>query len=309
LAWLPRAPGRETFVPPDGWEARPIPRDPARDPDLGRVAAVVPQYGWRPLLEALPLLTGLQLIQTLESGVDWLLPFVPDGVTVCNARGAHDSAVSEWVLAAILAMQRRLPEYRDLQGAASWRQLMCGDDWGDPGPAVDLDGARALIVGYGSIGAAVERRLEPFGVEVARVSSRERRGISGPDALPGLMGRADVVVVLVPLSPETEGMIGRDLIARMRPGALLVNAARGRVVDRDALFEALSERRIRAALDVTHPEPLPADDPLWSAPGTLITPHVAGDTPRRMARSWGLLAEQLGRLDRGEPPVNRLRPA
>ena len=151
-----------------------------------------------------------------------------------------------------------------------------------------------LIVGYGSIGAALERRLQPFGVEVIRVARSEREGIEPVQRLPTLVPQADIVVLLVPLSGETEGLFDARLLGAMRPGALLINAGRGRVVDQGALVEALGEGRLRAALDVTDPEPLPPSHPLWSAPNLLLTPHMAGDTPRRYRRSWQLVGEQFG---------------
>jgi phosphoglycerate dehydrogenase-like enzyme len=303
LLWVADRPEREALVPPDGVEVGPIPRPPDANPDLGRVTALVPPYSSRAVLEAIPAMTSLRLVQTLESGVEWLLPHVPDGVTVCNAKGAHDAAVAEWALGVILAMQRRLPEHLDAQRRRLWRDVVVGGEWQLP-YAGDLEGARILIVGYGSIGAALEKRLVPFGVTIERVARRVRPGVEPPSSLRRLAARADVVVLLVPLSAETEGLVDRPLLASLKPGALLVNAGRGRLVDQEALLEALQEGRLRAALDVTDPEPLPAEHPLWSAPNLLLTPHVAGDTPRRYRRSWRLVAEQVRRLRDGEPLEN-----
>jgi phosphoglycerate dehydrogenase-like enzyme len=124
------------------------------------------------------------------------------------------------------------------------------------------------------------------------------------DELPALLGRAEIVVVLLPLTPETMGLLDAELLERLRPGALLVNAARGPIVDTGALLELLRSERVRAALDVTDPEPLPADHPLWDAPGVLITPHFAGDTPAADRRAFALAGEQVGRYVRGEPLLN-----
>jgi phosphoglycerate dehydrogenase-like enzyme len=200
-------------------------------------------------------------------------------------------------------MQRRLPDHLLAQQQRRWRDVVVHGAW-QPPHAGDLEGSTVLIVGYGSIGAAVERRLQPFGVEILRVARSGREGVHPSSDLPDLIERADVVVLLAPLTPATERMIDADLLRAMKPGALLVNAGRGRLVDQDALTAALYEERIRAALDVTDPEPLPQDDRLWSAPNLLLTPHMAGDTPRRYRRSWQLVAEQVERLLDGRPLEN-----
>jgi phosphoglycerate dehydrogenase-like enzyme len=308
LIWLAEKPERDSLVLPDGVEAASIPREPAGHPDLARVEVLVPPYRSRRVLDALPRMTGLKLVQALESGVEWLLPHAPAAVTVCNSRGAHDAAVAEWVVGVTLAMQRKLPDHLEAQRRCEWRDVVAHGAW-QPPHAGDLEGSIVLIVGHGSIGAAVERRLEPFGVEFQRVARRARSDAGPPDELAGLLPRADVVVLLVPLSPETERMIGAAAIAAMKPGALLVNAGRGRVVDQDALTEALYEGRIRAALDVTNPEPLPPEHRLWGAPNLLLTPHMAGDTPRRLRRSWRIVSEQVERLLTGKPLENIVREA
>ncbi len=303
LLWVAERPERDVLIVPDGVEVESIPRPVIDHPELERVEVLVPPYGSRAVLEALPEMSSLRLIQVLESGVDWLLPHVPAGVTVCNSRGAHDAAVAEWVVGVTLAMQRQLPDHLLAQGEARWRDIVAGGEWRPPF-AGDLEGATVLIVGYGSIGAAVERRLQPFGVEISRVARRGREGVEPVGALPGLIGLADVVVLLLPLTGATKRMFDAELLGSMKPGALLVNAGRGGVVDQDALLEALEGGRIRAAIDVTEPEPLPASHPLWSAPNLLLTPHMAGDTPRRYRRSWQLVGEQLQRLLDGAPLEN-----
>lgn len=305
LIWVADRPERDAFVPPDGVEVTLVPRDLGEHDDLSRVEVLVPPYRSRRVLDALPHMSGLRLIQTLESGVEWLLPHVPESVAVCNARGVHDAAVAEWVVGAVLAMQRRLPEHLSAQQQGVWRDVVSGGEWREPF-AGDLEGATVLIVGYGSIGAAVERRLDPFGVEVRRIARAAREGVAPASALPELIEEADIVVLLLPLTPDTEGMVDASLLRAMKPGALLVNAGRGGVVDQEALTACLYEERIRAALDVTDPEPLPVGDRLWSAPNLLLTPHMAGDTPRRFRRSWQLVGEQVERLLAGEPLENRV---
>ena len=161
-----------------------------------------------------------------------------------------------------------------------------------------------LIVGYGSIGRALEARLAPFGARIVRVARHARDGVHSTDQLPHLLPHADAVVILLPLTSATRGMVNADFLAAMRPGALLVNAARGPIVDTDALLAALRAERIQAALDVTDPEPLPDGHPLWSAPGVLITPHIGGAVFRVYERGWRFAGEQVRRYLDGEPLLN-----
>jgi phosphoglycerate dehydrogenase-like enzyme len=246
------------------------------------------------VIEALGRMSKLRVIQTLSAGIDWLLPAVPPGVTLCDARGIRDAPVAEWVLGAILASLKRLGEARDSQRAHDWR-------WREPD---ELAGKTVMILGYGSIGRTVERLLVASEAEVIRVARRARPGVHAVDELASLLGLADIVVVLLPLTPATEGLLDLKMLGCMREGALLVNAARGPIVDTEALLNLLQSRRIRAALDVTEPEPLPADHQLWDAPGLLITPHFAGDTQGAERRAFALVGEQVRRYVRGEPLVN-----
>jgi phosphoglycerate dehydrogenase-like enzyme len=262
------------------------------------VDLLVPSFVRPEVLGLIPHLNGLRVIQTLSAGVDWILPVVPPGVVLCDAAGVHDISVSEWVVAAILAMQKRFPHYLDDQRRALWTRP------GSHDASQELQGLRVLIVGYGSIARATERRLAPFDVDIVRVARRGRDGVHATTELPSLIANADVVIILLPLTDETRGMIDASLIGRMRHDALLVNAARGAIVDTDALTTALLEGRIRAALDVVDPEPLPADHPIWGAPGLLITPHVAGSTPRFRGRAWRFIADQVTRFLDGEPLLN-----
>jgi phosphoglycerate dehydrogenase-like enzyme len=219
-------------------------------------------------------------------------------------------------MAAIMATMKRIPLYRDLQNQHQWRGFATVTDGflneaGAPRGQYtilgeDLAGKTVLIVGYGSIGAAIEARLAPFGVEVLRMarSAREQPKVSAIAELDTLLPLADIVVLIVPLTDQTRGLIGAHEIARMKRGALLVNAARGPVVVTDALVDALNQHHIRAALDVTDPEPLPADHPLWSAPNCLITPHIGGSTPEFIHRAFRFAAAQVRRFAAGEPLEN-----
>jgi phosphoglycerate dehydrogenase-like enzyme len=241
-------------------------------------------------------LPGLRVAQSLSAGVDWLLPKVPEGIIVCRAVGVHDGPVSEWVVAAILAMQRRLPAFIEFQRRAEWNR-----SGAEPAMIEDLDGHTVLVVGHGSIGRALAARLAPFGVRVIGVARHARDDVQPVSALPDLLPEADVVVDLLPLTPETEKFVDTVFLGRMKPGALFVNAGRGKTVDTEALLEALHSGRIRAALDVTDPEPLPSDHPLWHTPNVLITPHVAGSVTRWEARGYRFAGEQIRRYVAGEP--------
>jgi phosphoglycerate dehydrogenase-like enzyme len=163
-----------------------------------------------------------------------------------------------------------------------------------------------LIVGYGQIGAAIEARLLPFEVEVVRVARHARDGVQAIEDLPGLLPDADVVVLIVPGTPDTQHLVDAGFLGRMAPGALLVNMSRGSVVDHEALVEALHDGRVHAALDVVDPEPLPADHPLWSAPNLLISPHVGGASSAMWPRAYGLVRAQLERYARGEELANQV---
>ena len=306
------APELLTGFPPEAEIVR-IPRNLATPVDVD--FWILPFFG-KEAAKLAPHLRGLKVIQSLMAGIDWVLPWLPKGVTLCDGRGIHDISASEWVMAAIMSTMKRIPLYRDLQNQHQWRGFATNTDGclNQPGPArgqymllgEDLAGKTVVIVGYGSIGAAIEARLAPFGVDVLRVARtpRESPKVSPIAELNNLLPKADIVVLIVPLTDATRGLIGAPEIARMKPGALLVNAARGPVVQTDALLAALNENRIRAALDVTDPEPLPADHPLWAAPNCLITPHVGGSTPEFIHRAFRFAGAQLRRYAAGQPLEN-----
>jgi len=246
-------------------------------------------------------LPGLKVVQAFSAGVDSLLPLVPPGVVLCSAVGVHDASVSEWVVAAILAMRRRLLEFGELQQGGEWNRGIAEPRANDP--IDDLEGKTVLVVGYGSIGKALASRLAPFGARVIGIARHKRPGVEPPEALPRLLPDVDVVVDLLPLKPDTERFVDTKFLARMKTGALFVNAGRGRTVDTNALLDALASGRIRAALDVTAPEPLPADHPLGRAPNVLITPHVGGNVARMESRAYRFAGEQIRRYATGQPLV------
>lgn len=244
-------------------------------------------------LPVIPRLPSLKVVQTLTAGMDDVLPHVPAGVAACNARGLHDASTAELAVALILASLRGLPHFTRLQDRGRWSQEF----------HQSLADKAVLVLGYGSIGRALAARLEPFECEVVRVARRPRpeERVHGADELPELLPAADVVVLLTPLTPESHHLVDARFLARMKDGALLVNVARGPVVDTAALLAELTARRLRAALDVTDPEPLPADHPLWHAPGVLITPHVGGPSSAFLPRAKRTLRERILRFEQGAP--------
>lgn len=237
---------------------------------------------------------NLQVMQLTSAGVEDIVEHLPAGVTLANARGVHGSAVAELVLTLILASQRRLPHFLDAQREGRW-DLVEGEDLRDK---------RVLIIGAGDLGEQTARRLTAFDAEPVLVAHSARDGVHATDELPELLPTADVVVLTVPLTPDTEGLVDAAFLARMPDGALLVNVARGKVVDTDALLAELTSGRLRAALDVVEPEPLPAGHPLWMAPNLILTPHAAGHVASAGPRAFALVADQLRRFVAGEELAN-----
>jgi phosphoglycerate dehydrogenase-like enzyme len=175
----------------------------------------------------------------------------------------------------------------------------------------ELTGKKVLLVGYGSIGTEIERMLAPFHVDMVRVarSARTQPEVFAVGDLDKLLPQAEIVILILPFTAETRGLIGARQFAMMRQGALLVNAARGPIVDTDALIDALQSGKIRAAIDVTDPEPLPDGHPLWDCPNLLITPHVGGSSPQFARNAVRVAAEELRRYMKGEPLHNVVQAA
>ncbi|MFD3451133.1 2-hydroxyacid dehydrogenase [Streptomyces sp. NPDC058691] len=291
-AEIPGLPAGPVYVHWDGEDT--FPADPTG------VDFYVPPYWKGAEIATRPLRHGARprVVQTLTAGTDHVRGHVPSGTVLCNAHGVHDASVAELALALTLASLRGIPQFVHGQVAEEWRG----------GVHSALADRTALIVGYGAIGSAIEDRLTPFECDVLRVARTARSAPRGPvhalADLHDLLPRADVVILATPLTDATVHLVDAAILARMRDGALLVNIARGRVVDTKALLAEVESGRLCAALDVTDPEPLPAGHPLWHAPGVLISPHVGNATSAFLPRVKRLLRSQIGRFVAGEPLEN-----
>ncbi len=243
-------------------------------------------------------LPKLSVIQSLSSGVDEVLAALPEQATLCNGQGlGHEEGTAELALTLILAAMRQIPRFAAGQAGRTWSHVR----------TESLAGRSVLLVGYGPIGVAIEERLRPFGATVSRVSRTQRDGVSGLPDLPRLAAAADIMVVCIALHASTRGLIDEEVLAALPDGALVVNVARGPVVAAGALTSELTSGRLRAALDVTDPEPLPPDRPEWVLPNVLITPHIGGDTTAFAQRAPAFVASQAARHLAGDPLLNVVR--
>jgi len=269
-----------------------------------------------------PHLRGVRLILSLMAGTEWIPGVAGPHVTISKARGAHNISTAEWTIGAILASLKYFPFYLEVQRSGLWKRrfeaparyaLITGDTRPIYPPIMleELTGKRVLLVGHGEIGQEIERMLAPFHVEMVRVARTERSepAVHAVSELDNLLPRAEIVILILPSTAESHHLIGSRQLALMTQGALLVNAARGPVVDTDALVEALNSGRIRAALDVTDPEPLPEAHPLWNCPNLLLTPHLAGSSPQFSPRALKTAADELRRYITGEPLRNVVQAA
>jgi phosphoglycerate dehydrogenase-like enzyme len=260
----------------------------------------LPYMGDGPSVDLIARLPGLRVAQSLSSGVDNVLGAVPDQVTLCNGAGLHhEESTAELAVSLILASLRQIPAFARQQSQHRWHHVRTDS----------LDGKRVLLVGCGSIGQGIERRLRPFGTRITRASRTVRDGVAPLSQLPRLAAGTDILVVCIALTPDTRGLVGAEVLAALPSGALVVNVARGAIVDPAALAGQVSSGRLCAALDVTDVEPLPGDRPEWALPNVLITPHIGGDTLVFAERAPGFVADQAERHLNHQPLANVIKPA
>lgn len=270
-----------TTEPPDGVEHTEfaVARYPVRQPPAEFLAAM----------------PELRVVQLLSAGVEAWLSSVPEGVVLCAGRGIHGGSTAEIAVAGLLSVVRELPRFLDAQREHRWA----------PVTTEGLDDAAVLVLGAGDIGRRVAAALAAFGANITCVARRERDGVRSLNDVPRLLPDQDAVIIALPLTPETSGLVDAAFLARMRDGAVLVNVARGPIVDTEALLAEATSGRLRAFLDVVDPEPLPEDHPLWSAPGVLITPHVGGGTQGWQRRAYALVRDQILRF-LGDRPLRNV---
>jgi phosphoglycerate dehydrogenase-like enzyme len=304
---------------PEGVELIPLPDGLDHDVDID--VWITDPYSTR-AIPLWPHLHGVRLVLSMMAGTEWIPAVVGPHVTICNAHGAHNIATAEWTLSAILATLKYFPFYLDVQSSGQWKRRFEASArytalTGDPRPLYppvmleELTAKKVLLVGYGAIGKEIERMLAPFHVDLLRVARTPRSNpqVHAVAELDSLLPQAEIVILILPLTADSKGLIGSRPFALMRQGTLLVNAARGPIVDTDALVEALQSGRIRAALDVTDPEPLPDGHPLWGCPNLLLTPHIAGSSPQFARRALATAAAELRRYINGQPMHNVVQAA
>ncbi len=266
-------------------------------PDAEQIQFFVGRYNADPPpAEVFAALPRLQVIQLVSAGVEPWLAVVPDSVVLCNGRGVHGGSTAELAVAGMLAILRRLPDFLDQQRAGEW----------EPHQAVGLTGRRLLVIGAGDIGRRIGAAARAFDAQVTYVARTAREDVRELADLPALLPDHDVVAIAVPRTPETTRLVDAAFLAAMPDGAVLVNIARGAIVDTDALLAELTARRLHAFLDVTEPEPLPAGHPLWQAPNLLLTPHVGGGTDGWERRAYQLVRDQVLRFNAGDDLHNRV---
>jgi phosphoglycerate dehydrogenase-like enzyme len=268
-------------------------------PAGGREAVLwVPSYPSAPAAEtirqALDELPSLRVVQVLSAGVDRWRELVPAEVTLCSGRSIHGGSTAELAVALTLAVVRDLPRYVGQQRNRTW----------EPHAAGTVVGRTVLVLGAGDIGGRVAAALGALDAEVVQVARQRRDGVVTMEEVPRLLPEVDVLVVALPHTEETTGVVDAALLSRLPDGAVVVNIARGAIVDTDALTAEVAAGRLRAGLDVTEPEPLPHDHPLWELPGVLITPHVGGGAAGWEDRAARLVRTQLQRLAAGEELLN-----
>lgn len=281
---------------PEGVELVIWPMDAAAP--RNRFDIVVPPY--MSMARVLERLQGVEvgLVQGQSIGYDGVAGILPEGLRFANAASVHETSTAELAVGLALAAQRHIDAFAVDTAAGRWAPVF----------AQSLADRRVLLLGYGGVGKAVAARLAPFEVELTIVASRARDvdgvAVHGVDELPSLLPDAEIVIVTLPGGAATQHIVDDTFLAALPDGALIVNVGRGTLVDTDALVDHVRRGRIRAALDVTDPEPLPAGHPLWSLPGVLIAPHVGGASSAMRPRIARLVRTQIERLAAGEPPLN-----
>ena len=282
-----KIPNGLTHLPTDGVTPR--------QEDLSKITFYVPAYMFgAAALVPIAKMSSLKVIQSPNAGVDDVIALRPAGVTLCNAAGVHDASTAELAVGLAIAARRGFAEFSQNQSKGIWSHIS----------NAALTDSKVAIVGHGNIGKTIARMLAGFEVQITSFSKSGSDGALTMDQFDVQISSFDVIILIVPLNDQTRHLMNSKRLAAMKDGAALINVARGAVIDTEALLAELNSKRIFAALDVTDPEPLPAGHPLWSAPNTLITPHVGGDSKAFEPRGRALVEAQLARFAAGQPLIN-----
>jgi phosphoglycerate dehydrogenase-like enzyme len=284
----------DIFVP-QGWKLISAPVDTLRNSDFAEITIYIPTYmGGKKSLDPISDLTNLKTVQLLTAGYEDVIPFMRDELTLCNARGVHDFSTSELAVSLILAHYKDHREFAQSQSQGSWNHKTTGSTYGK----------EIAIIGAGSVAQRLKSMLAPFECKVTMFGQSARDGVEAISTAQATVGKFDCVVLLVPLTASTQNLVDAAFLKAMKDGALLVNVARGPVVNTDALCAELASKRLFAALDVTDPEPLTNGHPLWSYENCIVIPHVGGDSTAFEPQARAFLAEQFKRIAQGKQPIN-----
>ena len=288
------------LVVPEGFERLSASNFPLESSDLSEITIYIPPYMTGvEYLEPTKKMTNLQILQVPNAGYESALPYIREGVTLCNARGVHNASTAELAVGMAIAMKRGFPDFIRAQDKGLWSHERMGS----------LNDSTVGIIGAGSIGQTLISFLQPYDVDIKSFSRSGMNGALTMDKLDEFLPSFDILFLIIPLNPESKHLINARRLALLKDRAILINVARGKVVDTDALVAELNKGRIRAALDVTEPEPLPADHPLWRSPNVMITPHVGGDSEAFERRGKRFMESQLQRIASGIDPLNIIETA
>ena len=268
---------------------------PIENADLSEITFYVPTYmGGRPALELTKKMPNLKILQMPNAGYDDAMEYVRDGMTLCNGKSIHDDSTAELAVGLTIASLRGFPDFVRNQDKSEWVHVK----------NKSINDRKIGIIGFGSIGTTIAKMLSGFTVEIIPFTQSGRDNTIAITDLDKHLPTLDVVILILPLTKESKHLFDAKRLSLMKDGALLVNVARGPIVETDALVKALNSGRITAALDVTDPEPLPKDHPLWRAKGVLISPHVGGNTTAFESRARRLIESQLNLLAQGKALKN-----
>ena len=280
---------------PQDWKLISAPTETLSKSDLSEVTIYIPTYmGGKKSLDPIADLPNLRTVQLLTAGFEDVIPFMREELILCNARGVHDFSTSELAVSLILAHFKNHREFADSQSQGLWNHKTTGS----------LYGKEVAIIGAGSVAQRLKNMLAPFECRVTVFGQSAREGVEAISTVQANVGKFDCVVLLVPLTASTRNLVDSAFLAAMKDGALLVNVARGPVVNTEALCAELASKRLFAALDVTDPEPLTQGHPLWNFENCTVIPHVGGDSTAFQPQARAFLAEQFQRIAKGQQPIN-----